>query len=808
MTRRSVLCAALLLVALPAFAQQPAQAPPTQEASQVTLDEISQRAEDVATQLRDMSEAISDPDAFASLDERVFRFSRRIADRWRETDQILGRALRRGALETLASSWRALRTELLPLRADVDGRLARRETDLASLDRMKESWTWTLEHADSVGVPAPMIGRVQQTVAAIDATRTQIDARRNRLLVLQDAVSRAAQACDDAIARIADAREQAVSRIFADRQPPLWRNLAPLAATAAGSASSVGRSGDFRVVREAVQIYVQAYRSGFVVAGGIALLLTWLLYRARPRVRYAQASGSAVPDFVDHVTRSPVATAVLLAIVFSRPLRPDPPVALQLLIFLIGLPAALIVLRPALGRGLMWACRGFVALFVANVARSLLQPAPSIEQWLLLVGMAAAAALLFWTSSLLRGSAGLAPGAASWIRSLAQRVFAALGLAAALASAAASLGYLEFADFLGGGALAVVYLAVGVLAFRNATGGVIWLALVDTPLARLRAIGQDRIRLEAGLRRVLEVTSFGIWILFALQTFELLDPVVRVARSVLAANLQAGALNVSVGRILTFFAVLAVAWLTSRVVIFALEADVYPRMRLARGVPYALSTMVRYGLLLMGFFAALAALGLDLTRLTVLVSAFGLGLGFGMQQIVNNFISGLILLFERPIQVGDLVQMKDLSGEVLRIGIRSSTVLTGDGAEVIIPNSDLIQNDVTNWTLSDRRRRVTLDLGVAYGTEAQRVLALLVEVANADARVLTHPAPDALFTGFGASALLFQLRFWTEETGWMQVKSDLGVGVQEALRRAGIAMAITPVEVQVQSVVAQTAASR
>jgi len=143
--------------------------------------------------------------------------------------------------------------------------------------------------------------------------------------------------------------------------------------------------------------------------------------------------------------------------------------------------------------------------------------------------------------------------------------------------------------------------------------------------------------------------------------------------------------------------------------------------------------------------------------------------------------------------------MKDLNGEVLRIGIRSSTIRTSDGAEVIIPNSGLIQNDVTNWTLSDRRRRVTLELGVAYGTEAERVLALLVDVAKADPRVLSQPAPDSLFTGFGASALQFQLRFWTEDAAWMRVKSDICVGVQEALRSAGIGMPVTPVEVQIEA---------
>jgi small-conductance mechanosensitive channel len=392
-------------------------------------------------------------------------------------------------------------------------------------------------------------------------------------------------------------------------------------------------------------------------------------------------------------------------------------------------------------------------------------------------------------------STAVAPLAARarWLQRGAQRAFVAIGIAVAVAALAALLGYLELSDFLGGGALAIVYLAIGVLAFRVAAAGAVWLALVESPLSRLRAIDRNRLRTEAGLSRALDLVSVGLWIAFSLQTFELLDPTVAFVAAALDANLKVGELSISVGRVLGFFAVVAIAWLTAHVVIFALEEDVYPRMRLARGVPYALSSIVRYGLLLAGFFAALATLGLDLTHLTVLVSAFGLGLGFGMQQIINNFVSGLILLFERPVQVGDLVQMKDLNGEVLRIGIRSSTIRTPDGAEVIIPNSDLIQNDVTNWTLSDRRRRLTIDVGVAYGVAAERVLALLVEVASRDARVVTAPGPEALFIGFGASSLDFQLRFWTDESKWWTLKSDVTVALQSALREAGIEVPFTTI---------------
>jgi len=209
-------------------------------------------------------------------------------------------------------------------------------------------------------------------------------------------------------------------------------------------------------------------------------------------------------------------------------------------------------------------------------------------------------------------------------------------------------------------------------------------------------------------------------------------------------------------------------------------------MTLPRGVPYALSTLTRYGLLLVGFLLALATLGLDLTRITVLVSAFGLGLGFGLQQIMNNFVSGLILLFERPVKIGDSIQLGDLGGEVLRIGIRSSTVRTGQGADVIVPNSKMIEEKVTNWTLSDRQRRIELDIGIKGNSDAERIIALMTDVAGRDPRVSHEPPPEALLLRFGEDSKDFQLRFWTDAPNWMRLRSELAIALQRALSAVSV----------------------
>ena len=192
-------------------------------------------------------------------------------------------------------------------------------------------------------------------------------------------------------------------------------------------------------------------------------------------------------------------------------------------------------------------------------------------------------------------------------------------------------------------------------------------------------------------------------------------------------------------------------------------------------MPYAASKVTYYILSVFVLLAAVTAAGVDLNKFTIITGALGVGVGFGLQDIVKNFASGLILLFERPIRVDDVIELTGMVGTVRRIGARSSTIVTFQGAEVIVPNSNLVSTQVINWTLSSQQRRIEISVGVAYGTDPERVLQLLVAEAAAHENVMTNPAPVAFFIGFGDSALNFELRFWSETPGHLvpaQERSD------------------------------------
>ena len=219
---------------------------------------------------------------------------------------------------------------------------------------------------------------------------------------------------------------------------------------------------------------------------------------------------------------------------------------------------------------------------------------------------------------------------------------------------------------------------------------------------------------------------------------------------------------------------------------FALRKFLLSRFPLQRGLPFAVSKVTYYVLLVLFFLAALTNAGFELNKFTVVTGALGVGVGFGLQSVVNNFVSGLILLFERPIRVGDTVEISGLVGRVRRIGARSSTIHTFQDAEVIVPNSDFVVKEVINWTLSSLRRRVDIPVGVAYATDPERVISLLLELAVAHPAVINNPKPEAYFLGFGESALNFELRFWTYQEDWFQLKSDVAVRLVKALREANI----------------------
>ena len=219
------------------------------------------------------------------------------------------------------------------------------------------------------------------------------------------------------------------------------------------------------------------------------------------------------------------------------------------------------------------------------------------------------------------------------------------------------------------------------------------------------------------------------------------------------------------------------------------------------GARYAVATVCRYVITVVGLLLCFGILGVGWSKVQWLVAAMGLGLGFGLQEIFANFVSGLIILFERPVRVGDVVTIDNITGVVSRIRMRATTITDGDRKELIIPNKEFITGRVLNWTLSDPVNRVVIRVGIAYGSDTQRAAEILLRLAKNHPNVLDDPPPGVSLESFGDSALNFVLRcFLPNLDGRGTVIHELHMAIDREFREAGIEIAFPQQDVHVRSI--------
>jgi potassium efflux system protein len=197
--------------------------------------------------------------------------------------------------------------------------------------------------------------------------------------------------------------------------------------------------------------------------------------------------------------------------------------------------------------------------------------------------------------------------------------------------------------------------------------------------------------------------------------------------------------------------------------------------------------LIRLTVFVVGFFVAITAAGIPMDRVTIIIGALGVGIGFGLQNIVNNLVSGIILAFEKPVQVGDIIEVSGKSGTIKEIGIRSSKIECGDGSELIVPNGDLISHHVVNWTLSNNNRRVELIIRVTYGSDVMKVENILKTIIQSHDDIMSTPAPSVFLYNFSDTAVEFRVWFWAAEiTKWLSLKSDVMRAIYVEFAKEGI----------------------
>ena len=535
-------------------------------------------------------------------------------------------------------------------------------------------------------------------------------------------------------------------------------------------------AADLRAAWRLLRTYLERDGAGLAALFFCVLALTgWLFSRGS-----GQDAASAQRGY-----GRPAAASLLVALTAVWALAPDPPTYFLLaLMALLPLPAAMVA-QHALAVPIPFTLYAIAMATILITVRTTIEASPIVARILVLLQVVMVAVAV--AADLRRGrlEEALPRAARGTVRTAALLVIvlsavAALdvifGLSSSLQSLRTALGsVLGFGLVFGAAALAI-YGAVLALLATPLLG---WLRIARTADPAL--LGAIRLVLGALVVVGVALVTFGL--------FGFLPTVSLAITSLMSADVGVGTMSVAVSAVATAVAVALATIVLTGVTGFMLDREILPRLKLRPGAAYAIVTFTRWTMIIVGAALTLGALGVDMAKLTLVAGALSVGIGFGLQNVVNNFVSGLILIVERPVGVGDVIERGTLSGTVTSIGIRSSTVRTGQGAEVIVPNGELVSKEVVNWTRSDRQRRYDIDVGVAPGSDPEQVMRLLVEAAGEVPDITMDPAPRAMFKGFDDSSLNFTLLAWvpTVDVG-LQAQNALRVAILRKLAAAGIAI--------------------
>jgi len=778
---------------------EPAQEAPSTSATTgpadraIPLPQIADRAEELDRWLGEVTERLTPEADLLKAEEQVKSQSEELRKRVIQVDELLASQPTTLERQSEQRSWRVLGQKYATHSGSLTLRAAELEKEIRILDQQQLDWEATWDQIHQRSEIETVVERTSQELTAIHRAREALEKQLNLVLTLQNKVSQMDRQISDVLLKIQEAEDWSRSRLFEQDSRPLWevhefRNLSQ--AVKGAIRSSFDRSSKIAVE------FLRARKLGITCLVMLYFLVLWGAFKLRRQLE--GGAGAGVSEMALEALDSPFSIALFVPLVGTSAYIRSAPLEMAVIFFLLYLIPVLRLLPPLLEPPLRKLLDVLAIFYLLEGVYLLFRFPPLVRREVHALIVFAALLCFGWLARPSRWREVTTPN----------RKFPVLtvGLPLGLALLASSL----VANVFGFNSLAqILSLTTLVGAFAGAAlycGARILMLVLGTVLRSnwaqpvLEAHTEQIEQTERWAWRVMVPLSIFLWLDAMTRLLTIYDNVVGYVTRVLSYPIGFQRVHITLGNILGFLFILIVGYALANLLAFTLRKLLLSRFPLQRGLPFTISKITYYVLLVLVFLAALANAGLELNKFTLITGALGVGVGFGLQNIVNNFASGLILLFERPIRVGDIVETKGLAGIVKRIGARSSTIQTGEDAEVIVPNSNLVSNEVINWTLSSVRRRVAIPVGVAYGTEPERVLSLLIEVAAALSEVTRNPKPEAYFVGFGDSALNFELRFWTYQEDWFRLKSDVTVGLAKALREANIEIPFPQRDLHIRSV--------
>jgi potassium-dependent mechanosensitive channel len=773
----------------PTPAAAPSPAPTTPEP--IPLNDVAKRLEGSRRILRQVSET-SDAGELTAVVSEIEATRNVFAEETKNAQAAIAGSLRSEELWDLEVAWKNRAARISKWEATISRWSSQLYKEYTLVDQEEKIWEASLKSYPPRSLPAEVERSIRNFLAEAKKVKSEIQKRLDAVLVAENQLYQWETTVSVTLGNISLAKDRFRENLVVAERVPLWdftqeweRMKLPKGGITALFYRQLSDSIDYG------RAHTREFWTVVVCFAGILVLTSFLRRKVAQWTQEHSHFEEATYFLKRNISLALLLTLVpvLLFLAQNAPRLVISATALMLLFPLLRLLPPFI--HPG-ARPVLYLLAGF---HVLDSLRNFFLTIPLLDRLSFVVLDTIAILIIVWLFRPARVKRIQAEKAPDYLI-VAARIVLLLLIVAVTANI---VGFFDLARVLSTGTLYSIYAAFALFGTAGALS-VVFAVLLDTDWARSLSIVRHYDKtMSWWVFRLLRFTAFVLWLNSVLNFFTVKDSVIKTVVAFFTAPIREGRINFSLWDVIAFGLVFAAAVGIARGARLILEEDVFPRTRVARGVPEMVSTVVYYTLLLFGFFIALGIAGVDINRFTLLAGAFGVGVGFGMQNIVNNFISGLILLFERPIHLGDTVDVAGIQGVVKHIGIRSSVISTQDGADAIIPNATLISEKLMNWTLTNDWRRVEVRVGVAYGTDLEKTMRLLYSVATADPDVRQTPPPIVVFQGFGDSAQNLELRFWLRVGAHVDVKSRVSIAVAQAFQEAAIEIPVPQRDIRVRS---------
>ncbi len=650
-------------------------------------------------------------------------------------------------------------------------------TGLVSLEAEKTIWEKTEKSRFKQKIPDPLVTRIKTSLKFTRDIQRVVKSELDSLLNLQSAISDDDLYVKEQLLILKEAKKSIQKRLLQIDQPPLWK-------ISADSSLYSEIKYTLRHKKESFLNYYNYYTVNFEIHIFVFLFLFAIFFSLHIKVARNKLNKDDL-NFTKVLTQYPLSITLLITCLLTPLIHSHAPsVVPQINRLILFLPV--IRLLPLLFlRDLKNVIISLLILFMLYALTSLLISDADMQR-IIITGLIIISLFGFIYLNRTKVITSKLTSQGNWISIIRSAFY--IGIILVVVSLIAIVfGAVNFAKLLFGAELNSAYLAIVLL-----TGKIIIVnvgeVLFNSKLIWLsKFIKNNKDLIIKRYKKIIHFLFVLLWVMGTLKYFGIYSWIIDIIVSIFTASASIGEISISLGAILTFVLAIFLTFSASKLVRAILNDDVLPHVSLPKGIPSTILTMTHYTILMIGFLFAMSAAGMNWSNLAIIIGSLGVGIGFGLQNLVNNFVSGLILIFERPISIGDVVEVGTLMGTVKRIGIRSSTIRTFNESEVIVPNGLLISQELINWTLSDRQRRLDIPVGVAYGTDPLKVMTILQEVAEANPRVKDYPKPFITFDGFGDSSLDFLLRIWAADfSEGLSIKTDVTMEIYKRFSEENI----------------------